>query len=185
MSMDLSMRLMEFSIRSIRAYVLDDAGKKADLLLSSSIYKKTLSLGHHQRPQSSGQWASQVREFESVRDFVSSSTLVILTDIPFSILFFAVIFWMGGVIVWIPIIASILIIIAGAITQIPIRKSVERYQYENTQKHAMLIESLERLETIEALGVDGYQMTQSHTNYDLCKPFEIASACCTCLAQFD
>ena len=144
--------LMEFSIRSIRAYVLDDAGKKADLLLSSSIYKKTLSLGHHQRPQSSGQWASQVREFESVRDFVSSSTLVILTDIPFSILFFAVIFWMGGVIVWIPIIASILIIIAGAITQIPIRKSVERYQYENTQKHAMLIESLERLETIEALG---------------------------------
>lgn len=144
--------LMEFSIRSIRAYVLDDAGKKADLLLSSSIYKKTLSLGHHQRPQSSGQWASQVREFESVRDFVSSSTLVILTDIPFSILFFAVIFWMGGVIVWIPIITSILIIIAGAITQIPIRKSVERYQYENTQKHAMLIESLERLETIEALG---------------------------------
>jgi len=144
--------LMEFSIRSIRAYVLDDAGKKADLLLSSSIYKKTLSLGHAQRPQSSGQWASQIREFESVRDFVSSSTLVILTDIPFSILFFAVIFWMGGVIVWIPVIASFLIIIAGAITQIPIRKSVQRYQYENTQKHAMLIESIERLETIEALG---------------------------------
>ena len=144
--------LMEFSIRSIRAYVLDDAGKKADLLLSSSIYKKTLSLGHHQRPQSSGQWASQIREFESVRDFVSSSTLVILTDIPFSILFFAVIFWMGGLIVWIPVIASFLIIIAGGITQIPIRKSVQRYQYENTQKHAMLIESIERLETIEALG---------------------------------
>ena len=144
--------LMEFSIRCIRAYILDDAGKKADLLLSSSIYKKTLSLGHHQRPQSSGQWASQIREFESVRDFVSSSTLVILTDIPFSILFFAVIFWMGGVIVWIPFIASFLIIISGAITQIPIRKSVQRYQYENTQKHAMLIESIERLETIEALG---------------------------------
>ena len=144
--------LLEFSIRCIRAYVLDEAGKKADLLLSSAIYKKTLSLGHHQRPQSSGQWAGQIREFESVRDFVSSSTLVILTDIPFSIIFFAVIFWMGGVIVWIPVIASFVIIISGAITQIPIRKSVQRYQYENTQKHAMLIESIERLETIEALG---------------------------------
>ena len=144
--------LVEFGLRSLRAYVLDDAGKKADLLLSASIYKKTLNLAHDQRPASSGQWASQIREFESVRDFVSSSTLVVLTDLPFSILFFGVIFWMGGSLVWIPVIFSILIILCGAITQIPIRKSVERYQYENTYKHSMLIESLERLETIEALG---------------------------------
>lgn len=144
--------LIEFGLRSLRAYVLDDAGKKADLVLSAAIYKQTLNLEHEQRPQSSGQWASQIREFESVRDFVSSSTLVVLTDLPFSILFFAVIFWMGGVLVWIPLIFSVLIVICGAITQFPIKKSVEQYQYENTFKHSMLIESIERLETIEALG---------------------------------
>lgn len=145
--------VMELGLRSYRAYVLDDAGKKADLILSSAIYKKTLNLEAQQRPASSGHWAGQIREFESVRDFVSSTTMVALTDIPFSMLFLAVIYWIGGILVLIPIIAGCLVIIAGLLIQIPIKKSVERYQYENSNKYALLIESLQRLETIESLGV--------------------------------
>ena len=144
--------ILEFGLRSLRAHVLDEAGKRADLVLSAAIFKKTLQLKAGQRPHSSGQWAGQVREFESVRDFVSSSTLVVLTDLPFCILFFGVIAWMGGQLVWVPLCAGLLTMMFGALTQIPIRRSVERYQFENTQKHAMLIESVERLETIEALG---------------------------------
>ncbi len=144
--------ILEFGLRSLRAHVLDEAGKRADLVLSAAIFKKTMQLPSDQRPQSSGQWAGQVREFESVRDFVSSSTLVVLTDLPFCVLFFAVIAWMGGQLVWVPLAAGLLTVIFGALTQFPIRRSVERYQFENTQKHAMLIESIERLETIEALG---------------------------------
>jgi len=144
--------LLEFGLRSLRAHVLDEAGKRVDLVLSAAIFKKTMQLKAEQRPNSSGQWSGQIREFESVRDFVSSSTLVVLTDLPFCFLFLAVIFWMGGSLVWIPLVAGILTMLFGALTQIPIRRSVERYQFENTQKHAMLIESMERLETIEALG---------------------------------
>ena len=144
--------LLEFGLRSLRAHVLDEAGKRADLVLSSAIYKKTLQLQADQRPASPAQWASQVREFESVRDFVSSSTLVVLTDLPFCLMFFAVIAWMGGSLVWVPLAAGALTVVFGAMTQWPIRRSVERYQYESTQKHAMLVESMERLETITALG---------------------------------
>jgi len=92
--------LLEFALRSLRSHVLDEAGKRADLVLSSAIYKKTLQLQADQRPPSA-QWASQVREFESVRDFVSSSTLVVLTDLPFCLMFFMVIAWMGGSLVWV------------------------------------------------------------------------------------
>ena len=144
--------LLEFGLRSLRAHVLDEAGKRSDLVLSSAIYKKTLQLQADQRPASPAQWASQVREFESVRDFVSSSTLVVLTDLPFCLMFFAVIAWMGGSLVWVPLAAGALTVVFGAMTQWPIRRSVERYQYESTQKHAMLVESMERLETITALG---------------------------------
>ena len=144
--------LLEFGLRSLRSHVLDEAGKRADLVLSSAIYKKTLQLQADQRPPSAAQWASQVREFESVRDFVSSSTLVVLTDLPFCLMFFMVIAWMGGSLVWVPVAAGVLIMLFGALTQLPIRRSVERYQYESTQKHALLIESMERLETITALG---------------------------------
>lgn len=144
--------VMELGLRTLRAHVLDEAGKRADLVLSAKIFRQTLALPAKDRPSSSGQFASQMREFESVRDFVSSSTLVTLTDLPFAILFFIVIAWMGGVLVMVPLLVAVLVIVVGFMAQRGIRESVQRYQYENTQKHAFLIEALERLETIEALG---------------------------------
>ena len=144
--------LLDLGLRTLRAHVLDDAGKRADLVLSATIFRQTLNLRPVDRPSSSGQFAGQLREFESVRDFVSSTTLVALTDLPFSLLFFGVVFFIGGPLVWVPAGAAALIIVIGFVSQLPIRQTVERYQFENTQKHAFLVEALERLETIEALG---------------------------------
>jgi ATP-binding cassette subfamily C protein LapB len=144
--------LLELGLRTMRAYVLDEAGKRADLALSSSIFRQALNLDMCDRPRSSGQFAGQLREFESVRDFVGSATLVAITDLPFVLLFFFVIAFIGGGLVLVPVSAAFLILALGALSQWPIRESVKRYQYENTQKHAFLVEALERLETIEALG---------------------------------
>lgn len=147
--------LLELALRTLRAHVLDTAGKRADLVLSAAIFRQALNLRAQDRPASSGQFAGQLREFESVRDFVSSTTLVAWTDLPFAILFFAFIVFIGGQLAWVPLIAAVLIIAAGFVSQLPIRESVERYQYENTQKLAFMVETLERVETIEALGARG------------------------------
>jgi ATP-binding cassette subfamily C protein LapB len=147
--------VLELALRTLRAHVLDTAGKRADLVLSAAIFRQALNLRAQDRPASSGQFAGQLREFESVRDFVSSTTLVAWTDLPFALLFFAFIVFIGGHLAWVPLIASVLIVCAGFISQWPIRESVERYQYENTQKLAFMVESLERVETIEALGARG------------------------------
>lgn len=144
--------LLELGLRMLRAHVVDDAGKRADLALSAALLRQMLNLRAVDRPTSSGQWVSQLREFESVRDFVSSSTLVALSDLPFAFLFLIVMAWIGGPLVWVTVLAAVLTVCVGLLTQWPIRRTVQRYQYENTQKHAYLIETLERLETIEALG---------------------------------
>jgi ATP-binding cassette subfamily C protein LapB len=144
--------LLELGLRTLRAYVVDEAGKRADLLLSAAIFRKTLDLQPKDRPQSSGQYAGQVREFDSVREFVSSTTLVGLTDLPFAIVFFLAIGWLAGSLVWVPIVAGLVLLMVGLISQWPIRKSVERYQYENSQKLAFMVEAIERAETIQAIG---------------------------------
>ncbi len=144
--------VVELGLRSLRAGVLDDAGKRADLVLSSTVFRQLLNLRPVDRPASSGQWVSQLRDFDAVRDFVSSTTLVTLTDLPFAVLFLAVMFWIGGPLAWITLAAGVLTVLVGVFMQWPIRRSVERYQHENTQKHAFMIETLERLETIDALG---------------------------------
>jgi ATP-binding cassette subfamily C protein LapB len=87
-----------------------------------------------------------------VREFVSSTTLVGLTDLPFALIFFVVIGMLGGSLVWVPVTAGVAVLLIGLISQWPIRKSVERYQYENSQKLAFMVEAIERVETVQAIG---------------------------------
>lgn len=144
--------LLEVFLRTVRARIVDEAGKRADLQLSARIYSHTLNLGPKDRPASSGQYAGQLRDFESVREFVSSTTLLSFTDLPFALLFLAVIGFLGGPLIWVPVAAAVLILITSALSQVPIRRSIERYQYENSQKLAFMVESFERMETVQALG---------------------------------
>ena len=147
--------VFEFVLRVMRGYLVDVAGKKADLILSSRLFAHILNLRPESRPSSSGQMAAQLKDFDSVRDFVSSATLVTLSDLPFVAMFLLVIAWMGGVLVWVPVMGCVVIVVAGLVSQWPVKKSIENYQYETTQKHGFMVEVLERLETVKALGVDG------------------------------
>lgn len=144
--------VLELGLRSLRALWLDDAGKRADLLLSARIFSHTLNLRAEDRPVSSGQHAGQLREFESVRDFVGSTTLVAFSDLPFALFFLGVIGFLAGNLVWIPVTAGGLMIAVGVISQWPIGRSVRQYQHENSQKLAFMVESFERMETLEAMG---------------------------------
>ncbi len=144
--------VLEVGLRILRAHLLDDASKRADLVLSAGIFRQALNLKPQDRPASSGQFASQVREFESVRDFVSSSTLVAVTDVPFVFLYLLVIAFIAGPLVWVPITAALVILVIGWVIQRLVRAAVEQYQYETNQKYAFLVEAFERLETIDALG---------------------------------
>ena len=146
--------VMEFGLRTLRGYLVDVAGKKADLLLSSRLFQQALNLRAQDRPASSGQFAGQLREFESVRDFVSSTTLVTLSDVPFVLVFLCVIAFLGGPLVWVPIVGAVLVFLAGWASQWPIRESIARYQYESAQKLGFMVETLERLEQIRAMGAE-------------------------------
>lgn len=146
--------LLELGLRTLRGYLVDIAGKKADLLLSARLFRHILNLRPQDRPGSSGQFAGQLRDFESVRDFVSSTTLVAFSDVPFILLFLLVIGMLGGPLVWVPIVGALLVLVAGWVSQWPIRDSIERYQYESAQKLGFMVESLERLEQIRAMGAE-------------------------------
>ena len=65
--------LFEFIARNVRAHVLDVAGKKADLVMGALLFRKAMGIRMEHKPASAGSFANQLREFESVRDFVASA----------------------------------------------------------------------------------------------------------------
>ena len=74
-------------IKTLRANFIDRAGKRADSRMSRLIFNQLMNMNLATKSEKSGALASTVREFESLRDFFTSATLVAIVDLPFIFLF--------------------------------------------------------------------------------------------------
>ncbi|WP_175748258.1 type I secretion system permease/ATPase [Burkholderia ambifaria] len=142
-------------MRTLRGYFIDVAGKKIDVILSANLYEKVLGIRMAARPPSVGGFASQIQEFEAVREFLTSATAAALIDLPFSIVFVVAMFWVGGGLGWLPLLALPLVIGAGVAVQGPLARAVQASQRHASQRQALLIETLVGLETIKVNGAEG------------------------------
>ncbi|UEP21320.1 type I secretion system permease/ATPase [Burkholderia ambifaria] len=147
--------LMEAVSRHVRAHVLDTAGKKADLVLGTLLFRQALAIRMEHRPASAGSFAHRLREFESVRDFATSATLSAVSDLPFVFLFVGVVFAVGGPLGWIPLMMIPLIVGLGTIVQWPLARAMRENLREASLKQGVLIESIDGLETLKAVGGEG------------------------------
>jgi ATP-binding cassette subfamily C protein LapB len=151
----LTVFLFDFLLRNLRGYFVDSAGRMADVRLASRIFEQVLGLKMAARPASAGAFANNLREFESLRDFFTSASLVALVDLPFVLLFIAVVWLLGGPVALIPAIAVPLVIGVGLLLQLPLNAVVRRTFDDAAQKHGVLVESINGLETIKSLGAEG------------------------------
>jgi ATP-binding cassette subfamily C protein LapB len=141
-------------LRGLRGYFVDEAGNKANLKLSAILFQKVLGLRMEARPQSVGSFSRNLQEFESIRDFITSFSITALIDMPFVVLALLVIWYLGGIMVLVQIIAIVLLLSFAFFIQVPLQKSVESSFQASSQKNAILVEGLTGLETIKMLGAE-------------------------------
>ncbi|MCZ4371632.1 type I secretion system permease/ATPase [Vibrio diazotrophicus] len=147
--------LFDFTLKMLRNYFIDVAGKKSDILISSKLFSKVMGIRMESRPPSVGAFARHLQEFESIREFFTSATVSSLIDLPFSILFLIIIWLMAGDLVYVPIIGVCVLIIYSLLIQAPLRRAIEEGSRLASQKYANLIESLAGLETVKLFGAQG------------------------------
>jgi ATP-binding cassette subfamily C protein LapB len=147
--------LFEFISRTVRGHALDSAGKKIDLILGDSVFSRVLATRLENKARSSGAFANILKEFESVRGFVTSATLVTIADLPFALLFLVVCAIIGGSLVAVPLIAFLIILGLSLLVQIPMARLANENLREAAVRHGTVIESLEGLETLKALRAEG------------------------------
>lgn len=147
--------IFDFMLKNLRSYFVDVAGRNADILIGSRIMRHLMSARLDHMPESAGAIANNVREFESMREFFSSSSLVALIDLPFLFLFMWVIYYIGGPLVWPMVIAVPVVILVGFLIQMPFQHIIENHYKESTQKNALLFEIVQGLETIKTSMAEG------------------------------
>lgn len=145
----------DFLLRNLRSYFVDVAGRNADIVLASRLLQHLMGMRLDNKPDSTGALANNLREFESLREFFSSTTLLALVDLPFLFIFILIIYFIGGPLAFIPAIAVPVVTIAGILLQYPFQRVVEAGYKEAAQKNALLIEIINGLETVKTSQAEG------------------------------
>ncbi|MDH5877982.1 type I secretion system permease/ATPase [Vibrio cyclitrophicus] len=141
--------LFDLLLKLMRSYFIDVAGKKSDILISSKLFSKVLGIRMEAKPASVGAFAKNLQEFESIREFFTSATIGSLIDLPFALMFLALIWLMAGNLVFVPVAGVVVLIIYALLIQGPLRRTIEEGSRLASQKYANLIESLAGLETVK------------------------------------
>ena len=150
---DLFMRLM-------RGRFVDEASARVDVQLSAMLMERVLGMRLEHRPESVGAFASSLRGFEQVRDFIASSTVTALIDLPFALLFVGVLAWIAPWLAAPVVIVGLLILLVGSVLQHRLHELSETTYQAGAMRNATLIEALTGIETIKSQAAESVVQTK-------------------------
>src|SRR5690606_27008525 len=141
--------VFDFAARMLRGWLVDTAGKRADLEISAGLFQRLLGIQLIQKPASSGAFVSNLRDFEAIREVLTSATLTALIDLPFFLLFVVVIAAIAPPLALVPLVAIAVVLVVGALVQAPLARSIRDSMKEGSQRQGLAVETVEGLETLK------------------------------------
>lgn len=147
--------VFDLLLKSLRGYFVDIAGQRLDSVVGARVFDNLMAMRMDARRGATGATAGLIREFDNLRDFFSSATLVALVDLPFIFVFLLTIALIGGPIALVPLIGVLAAIAVGIIIQPLIMRHTKDAMDQGHLKHAVLIETLSGLETVKSVAASG------------------------------
>lgn len=145
--------VFEMIVSRLRTTFIELAARKTDVIISSEIFNKILDMNMDNRPKSSGSFSSMIKDFDYLRNFMATSSMTVLVDLPFLFLFLFVMYLIGGEIVFIPLSVMLLILLYIFFKRHIINRYISQTRSASAFKQGILVENLNALETVKSLNI--------------------------------
>ncbi len=142
--------VFDFILRVLRGWFVDIAGRDVDAALGNQMFARLLGLRLADRQGSSGAFSGLLRELETVRETLASTTLVALVDLPFTLLFIGVIALIGGPLVLVPLLMVPVVIVSSLAVQPALDRLARENMGQGFSKQGVVVETVAGLETVKA-----------------------------------
>jgi ATP-binding cassette subfamily C protein LapB len=149
--------LLEWLARASRMHLYESLIEVVDQRLARSVYLRLLAVRLDQMPRSIGSLAAQMRGYESVRSFLTQATASALVDLPFAVLFLALIATISGPLAIIPLLFFVTALAIGLSTRGRLEAIAKKGAAAGNFKTGLLVETVEGGETIKS-GQGGWRM---------------------------
>ena len=152
----------EFGLRTARTNVVDQLGRALDIRLSQKIFSRLLASPLSARQGSTGSLAARVNEYSIVRDFFASTTVTLIVDVAFLVLFIVVIAIIAGWLALVPLIAMMLMAGIGFVLQDKVADAARDAQADHGLQQTMLVESVAGMETLKSIAGERTMLGRWH-----------------------
>ncbi len=149
----------------LRQYLVLHTGNRVDAVLGSSVFERVFKLPplyFQHRP--TGVIAARLHGVETIREFVASAAITLVLDLPFLLIFVAIMFYYSVTLTLIAL--AVLGVIAGASLLVaPIFQTRLQEQFQlGARNQAFLTEYLVGLETVKSLQLEP-QLNSKYSHY--------------------
>lgn len=155
--------LFDFILRMARALTIDYVGRRIDLRASSLLMERVLNARLSKGGSSTGVMTQRLHDYEFVREFLTSNTIVFFIDLVFSVLFILILVslspWFGIY----PTLALIAMAGLGLVIQRLIRTQLARATASTAMRQSLLVEMVGALEVLKSLRGEGHLLRKWDT----------------------
>jgi subfamily B ATP-binding cassette protein HlyB/CyaB len=147
--------VFEVTLGGLRTFLFAHTTNRVDVLLGAQVFRHLLALPlAYFRARRVGDSVARVRELEHVRQFITGTSLTLLIDLVFTVVFLGVLFLYSP-----PLAALVLgslpffVALSLAVTPLLRRQIDERFR-RGAENQAFLVESITGVETLKAMAVE-------------------------------
>lgn len=140
--------LLDGALRVARAALMDTSGRKIELAVQDRLMHRLLGMRAAPADRRPSQVFAAMRDFGSVREFFTASTIGTLTDLPFLLIFLGLVAMVGGNLVWVLLLGGALMVLPGLLLQRRMVALTHATQGANTRAAKLLYEAVFEHETL-------------------------------------
>lgn len=141
--------LLEAFLKIARARLMDGAGRQIELSVLELLMQRVIGMRSDLRGQSPSMTFSAMREFGSVREFFTASTIGTIADIPFIFVFLLLVASIAGPVVWVLLLGGALMVIPGFFMQKRMLELTQETQGASAKSSRLLHEAIFERDTVK------------------------------------
>ncbi|WP_434063289.1 ATP-binding cassette domain-containing protein [Gemmobacter denitrificans] len=140
--------LLEVMLKIARSTLMDVTGRRIELAVQERLMERLLGMKQSPGSRAPSQTFAAIREFSAVREFFTSTTIGTLADLPFLLIFFALVASIGGNLVWILVLGGIAMVLPGILFQKKMMALTASNQGASARAARLLYEAVYEHETV-------------------------------------
>lgn len=147
--------IFEVLMGALRTFLFSHTTNRVDVELGSQLYSHMLRLplGYFaSRPV--GYSVARVRELENIRDFLTSSSVTLVIDLFFTVVFLAVMYLYSPLLTLIVALSLPFYVLISWVITPPLRAKLDEKFKRGAENQAFLVESVVGIETLKAMAVE-------------------------------